>query len=296
MGLAALNIKERVLMFDDSAVGNHVICITMDSCRFDSFMAARTPNIDRLGEVSRRYSYASWTAPSHHAFSMGLLPHASPKCVLASEVYKDDFVDWEKRTNLQGIDFKTFLPNLTLTNVLEKLGYETVGRVSMPVLNPNTPFARGFSDYKLMTNHNGFHEMVEEMELPEDEDETYYYFFNLGETHYPYMLKDESLPIISGLHGVAKRITDADTPITKMSWEEFLTEERMRMLRDAQIKAVEHVDYQVGQIMGKAAKGRTWLTVTADHGELFGEDDYFGHGPIFHEKVFEVPFVEGLIT
>ena len=39
----------------------------------------------------------------------------------------------------------------------------------------------------------------------------------------------------------------------------------------------------------------TYVTITADHGELFGENGYFGHGPIQHEKVFEVPFVEGLI-
>ena len=37
----------------------------------------------------------------------------------------------------------------------------------------------------------------------------------------------------------------------------------------------------------------TWITITADHGELFGEDGYFGHGPVQHQKVFEVPFVEG---
>ena len=39
----------------------------------------------------------------------------------------------------------------------------------------------------------------------------------------------------------------------------------------------------------------TWVIVTSDHGELFGEDGYFGHGPIAHEKVLEVPFVEGLV-
>ena len=39
----------------------------------------------------------------------------------------------------------------------------------------------------------------------------------------------------------------------------------------------------------------TWVTITSDHGELFGEDGFFGHGPICHEKVFEVPFVEGRI-
>ena len=37
----------------------------------------------------------------------------------------------------------------------------------------------------------------------------------------------------------------------------------------------------------------TYITITSDHGELFGEDGYFGHGPIQHEKVFEVFFVEG---
>ena len=54
-------------------VTNHIVCIVMDSCRFDSFVAAKTPNIDKLGEVERRYSYASWTAPSHNTFAMGLL-------------------------------------------------------------------------------------------------------------------------------------------------------------------------------------------------------------------------------
>jgi arylsulfatase A-like enzyme len=282
-------------MFEDDPTGNHVVCIVMDSCRFDSFLAAKTPNIDRLGEVSRRYSYASWTAPSHHAFSMGLLPHASPTGVLASEVYKDEYVDWEQRTGLPGIDFKSFLPHLSLPKVLSNLGYDTYGRVSMPVLNPATPFARNFVDYKLMKNHNGFHEMVEEMGLPDDEDEMRYYFFNLGETHYPYMLKDATLPIISGVHGVVKKM-DTTTTGVEMTWEEFMTQDRMSMLRDAQIKGIEHVDHQIGIIMEKAAKGRTHLIVTADHGELFGEDDFFGHGPIFHEKVFEVPVVEGLIT
>lgn len=282
-------------MFSEDATGNHIVCIVMDSCRFDSFTAAKTPNIDRLGEIKRRYSYASWTAPSHHAFSMGLLPHASPTGVLASEVYKDEYVDWEQRTGLTGINFKSFIPHLSLPKVLADLGYDTIGRVSMPVLNASTPFARNFDDYRLMKNHNGFHEMVAEMELPDDEDECRYYFFNLGETHYPYMLEDASLPIISGVHGVVKKMDQASDAVT-MTWQEFMTEDRMAMLRNAQIRAVEHIDALVGEIIEKAAKGRTHLIVTADHGELFGEDDFFGHGPIFHEKVFEVPFVEALIT
>jgi hypothetical protein len=39
----------------------------------------------------------------------------------------------------------------------------------------------------------------------------------------------------------------------------------------------------------------THIIVTADHGELFGELGYFGHGPIMHDKCFEVPYLEGKI-
>ena len=40
---------------------------------------------------------------------------------------------------------------------------------------------------------------------------------------------------------------------------------------------------------------RVRTTITADHGELFGESGFFGHGPIMHKKVFEVPLIEGKI-
>ena len=40
---------------------------------------------------------------------------------------------------------------------------------------------------------------------------------------------------------------------------------------------------------------RPMMIVTADHGELFGEEGYFGHGPIQHDKVFEVPYLEGMV-
>ena len=64
------------------------------------------------------------------------------------------------------------------------------------------------------------------------------------------------------------------------------------MLRQQQVKCVEYVDGLIGKLMDMTPPN-THFIVTADHGELFGEDGYFGHGPIMHEKCFEVPFVEG---
>ena len=270
---------------------NHIVFIVMDSCRYDSFMAAHTPNIDRLGKAERRYSYASWTAPSHYAFTMGMMPHTSPSHVYASEVYKDEFIQWKQRTGSDAISFKEFLPELSLLRVLSKLGYRSVAKVSLPVLNKHTAINKYFDEYKLMDNHNDFAGMVQEIEFPEDE--PHYYFLNLGETHYPYMLRGDDLPHISGVHGVLKAI-GSDTEIASNEGQGF-DPALMNRLREQQIRCVEYIDGVFGTLMAKAPPN-TWFVVTADHGELFGEGGYFGHGPVMHEKCFEVPFVEGMLA
>jgi hypothetical protein len=145
---------------------NSIVFIVMDSCRYDTMMAARRPNIDRLGAIEKRYSYASWTAPSHYAFTMGMLPHTSPRDVFASEVYKEEFQQWKTRTGAGDLSFKDFLPDISLPKVLSKLGYHTVAKVSMPVLNKYTLISRDFDEYKLMPHHNDFAGMVEEIEFP----------------------------------------------------------------------------------------------------------------------------------
>ena len=62
---------------------NNLVFIVFDSCRWDAYKAARTPNLDRIAAAEPRYSYASWTSPSHYTFLMGMVPHQSPKGVFA---------------------------------------------------------------------------------------------------------------------------------------------------------------------------------------------------------------------
>ena len=272
---------------------NHLVFIVLDSCRFDSFVRARTPNIDRLGRAEQRFSFASWTAPSHFTFLMGQVPHTSPPRVFASEVYKAQFADWVGRLGVPDLSFKTFIPELCLAGCLKKHGYRTTARVSMPVLNPYSGLTRGFDDYRLMPHHNDFAGMVREIDFSRSD--RCFNFFNLGETHYPYMLEGENLPRISGLHGVARQMDEvlarsSDVPAEE---PEFFPAEPMRFLHEQQVRCVEHVDGLVGELFAKCPPN-THFIITADHGELFGEDDYFGHGPVMHRKCFEVPFVEGL--
>jgi arylsulfatase A-like enzyme len=74
----------------------------------------------------------------------------------------------------------------------------------------------------------------------------------------------------------------------------FFDEAQLEELRRRQVRTAVHVDHVLAQLYD-IVPPRTWIIVTSDHGELFGEEGWFGHGPIVHEKVFEVPFVEGTI-
>jgi hypothetical protein len=273
---------------------NHYVLIVFDSCRYDSFMTARPRTIRKLGKVERRWSYASWTAPSHFNLLMGLMPHTSPKNVFASEYYKKDFFKFNERLGAGGIEFRSFVPRLSLPVLLRNLGYVTNAMVSLPVLNPATAINTGFDNYRLMEKHNDMRAMVRRMRFPEDQPS--FHLLNVGETHYPYALPDEpedDWPRISGVHGVFKHLDEAIVGGKLRGRRVKMFDKRkLEELRQRQIDAVKYLDKVVEELFDLVPKN-TYVTVTSDHGELFGEEGYFGHGPIHHEKVLEVPFIEG---
>lgn len=278
---------------------NNFIIVILDSCRYDSFMAGEPKTIMKLGKVEQRFSYASWTAPSHYNLLMGLVPHTSPPHVFASEYYKEDFLRYNERLGAEEIEFAKLIPSLFLPVYLQnQLGYRTHAKVSLPVLNPKTPINKGFDTFKLMDSHNDMNAMLDDMTFPEDRPS--FYLLNVGETHYPYATPDEDpkeWPRISGVHGVFKHLDDHIVGGKLKEDEEapqFFDQEKLDILRDRQINTVRYLDGVFERLFNMVPKN-TWIIVTADHGELFGEDDYFGHGPIQHNLVYEVPFLEGLV-
>lgn len=277
---------------------NNYIIVILDSCRYDTFMAAQPRIMPKLGEVQCRYSYASWTAPSHYNLLMGLLPHTSPSHVYASEYYKKDFIRFNERFGIQQFEFKNLVPQLYLPLFMRNtLGYKTHAMVSLPVLNPKTPINVGFDSFKLMDKHNDMNAMLDEMTFSNNAPS--FYLLNVGETHYPYALPDEpenKWPRISGVHGVFKHLDDHIVGGKLVDEEEvkFFDQEKLDELKERQINTVRYIDKVVERLFD-IVPPNTYITITSDHGELFGEEGYFGHGPIMHNKVFEVPFMEGKI-
>lgn len=280
-----------------SRPGNNYILVIFDSCRYDSFIKARPRVIPKLGPIEKRWSYASWTSPSHYNFLIGLMPHSSPKHVYASEYYKKDFLRFNERLGFEQIEFKSLVPQLYLPAFLKNtLHYKTHAMVSLPVLNPRTILNNGFDSYKLMEHHNDMRAMLGNLTFSEEAPS--FYLMNVGETHYPYALPNEpreEWPRISGVHGVFKHLDDelVGGKLTEQK-EKFFDDAKMKLLRARQVDSVKYLDRVVEELFDLVPKD-TYITITADHGELFGEAGYFGHGPVQHTKVFEVPFVEGKI-
>ena len=266
---------------------NYVLLI-LDSCRYDSLMQGSIPTIKKLGTIEKRWSYASWTAPSHYNLLMGLLPHHNPQHVFASQVYQKELSSFGQRLNIAGLGFEDMLPRMWLPQYLQNLGYYTQALVSMPVLNPHTPLAVNFDRYIQLEQHNNLLAAVQQLQFSAERPN--FCLINTGETHYPYAPPDEpesQWPRIHGLHGVFKRMQEGQAIPTQ-----FFNMERLEQLRRRQVRVLQWVDKAV-EALFDTLPPHTFVTITSDHGELFGEGGFFGHGPIMHPKVWEVPFVEG---
>src|SRR5579884_1971163 len=229
---------------------NNYILVVLDSCRYDSLVRGRPKTIRKLGKLEKRWSYATWTAPSHYNLLMGLMPHTSPRGVFASEYYKRDFLKFNERLGAEGLEFKRFVPRLYLPVLLQNLGYKTHALVSLPVLNPLTAINTGFDSYKLMDHHNDLRAMFPLMKF--DDAQPSFYLLNTGETHYPYALPDEPpdvWPRISGVHGVFKHLDDhvVGGKLRRSRSRQF-NAAKLAELRDRQIEAVRYLDRAVEEL------------------------------------------------
>jgi hypothetical protein len=133
--------------------------------------------------------------------------------------------------------------------------------------------------------------MLRELRFPADRPS--FWLLNVGETHYPYATAEEdpaAWPRLVGAGGVFRALAADHSPVLPA----FFDAETMAALRARLVRAIEHLDGIFAELFALVPRG-TWIAIMGDHGELFGEDGFFGHGPIEHPKVFEVPFLENLM-
>ena len=122
-------------------------------------------------------------------------------------------------------------------------------------------------------------------------DRPFFAFLNLFDAHYPYRLPDRAVHRFGTRPVTARQadLIDRWRSIEKPS----LTVEETDFARDAYDDCLAALDEQLGTLLDEIPRlGPTWVIITADHGESFGEHPgVFGHGSSLYRSQVHVPLV-----
>jgi len=265
------------------------VLLVLDSCRYDS-MAAAWPslrNIPQLGQLQRAYSLSTWTFTSHILFTLGRLPWIDRRP--DSSQQKTELADlrlWKTRLGMQE-DFP-FREERDLRTGLHRLGYELNAITSANPLTEDSRF-RFFVDN--LASVGQFENCLERVLPKLNFSKPQYLIINICETHYPYYdgaYDPQFSPYY--LHGFAAQMRAAaeDTVVTIPSY----TQELLDRMQQRQVDSIRYVDALLPRLFERLP-ANTYMTITADHGDCFGEDGFVGHGEVWNKMVLEVPFLEG---
>jgi arylsulfatase A-like enzyme len=122
----------------------------------------------------------------------------------------------------------------------------------------------------------------------------FFAFLNFYDAHYPYELPNGSEPRFGGIPHNPR-----EAALLRNWWtidKRRLSGQEIAFVRDAYDECVAGLDDQVGRVLGDLGRQgmleHTWLIITSDHGESFGEQPgFFGHGTSLYQPQLHVPLL-----
>lgn len=290
----------------------NVLVLLMDAFRADhssayGYSRPTTPRIDAFAEggtlFERAYSTSSYTLASHASLLTGLLPH-------------EHGAEWDDAMEYWRCDCPI------LGEVLQDRGYATAGLSSNPYwFTREYGFARGFHRFEDFFNNPAdavfrttFGRAVEKFVLPRVgyldvpgrkradsvnrrllrwldsvDGRPFFAFVNYFDVHDPYMPPEPYRSRYAGkpVGGTINwRITGMDPRL-----EPAVIQDEM----DAYDGAISYLDGQIGALLDSLeARGvleNTFVVITSDHGEEFGEHGLLLHGHGLHVQSVHVPLI-----
>lgn len=272
----------------------NIVLITLDTTRVDhlgcyGYDRATSPNIDRLAEESVKYRRAiatsSWTLPSHASLFTGKVTTShgaryDPEGPLRLKDAIDGPESWNfyrARGLSEGEE--------TLAGILRDSGYETGAVVAGPWMKQVFGLAAGFDHYddgEISTVNGRRAASVTDSAwrwIEQVRDRPFFLFLNYYDPHGPLTPPPE----------LANRYLSPDTRLEK---GKRLSRDQYLALYDAEIL---YMDQHLGRLLRKleeeALYEETWIIVTADHGELFGEHGKMGHGHHLFQEEVHIPML-----
>lgn len=137
-------------------------------------------------------------------------------------------------------------------------------------------------------------EFLEWLSRRREPERPFFAFLNYFDAHYPYEIPRR------GLHRFGSRPRNRRESLVLRDWLRLAQENPSRhqidFARDAYDDCVADLDEQIGclidELEHRSLLERTWVIVTADHGESFGEHPgEFWHGTSLHEAQVHVPLL-----
>ena len=134
----------------------------------------------------------------------------------------------------------------------------------------------------------------------------FFLFLNLMDVHGPYMPSPEAVgrfwtgpktskALATPASGWKAQRAHATAPPEQRAERQRELEEVRHRLTDLYDECIYGADAELGRFLGKLrAEGRlanTWVVITADHGEHFGEHQLFGHGGSLYNEQIHVPLI-----
>jgi len=249
----------------------NILLITLDSCRWDVFLKANTPNFNKLGAFKKAYSHATYTLPSHISIFSGLLPHCFEKLPFYNRFERGLFRICERSINSKAhIEFPSGTKNII--EGLKRKGYETLGTGAMSWFK-NPILTHSFDSF--FFSGISIEKQINFILDKRNNDIPNFLFINIGETHEPYEVGTDIL----------------EKNQLRSNMRAFSNIGFLQEYFDMQINCVEYLDTKIKKLVEQIiqeSKRDLLLIICADHGECFGEDGLYGHG-FYHPKVMEVP-------
>jgi hypothetical protein len=254
-----------------------ILLITLDSCRYDTFVAADAPNLKALGgEVHRAQAPSHFTYASHMAMWVGATPGVAGR---AEPYINPKFTRIFRIANGGRKPYGRAAFELEGRNIVDgfrQAGYRTIGSGALGWFNPETPVGAAVTgDFERLFYH-GWPWSVERQvawvtaELDAAVGRPVFVFMNIGETHTPYWHEGSPWPM-------------QDNPCRP-----FQTVDRRAECAERQRGCLEYVDAQLAPLLARFASASA--IITADHGDCWGEDGLWEHG-VSHAATLTVPLV-----
>ncbi len=252
------------------------LLLTYDSCRLDVLEAADTPVVDSFAEIRSAQSPATYTYPAHLSFFAGILPNCDGDLPFYNRFTKQLVGLAEVgETNVVKHSLVQVTSDRNVMVGLAELGYQTVGAGAMNWFRQAT-LTEGFERFAFTgTDADAQIDfLLDEI----DPDRPFFAFINFGETHAPfrYAGKQDRCPVDVRARIMSWPPRQGDGPVGRDS-----------PAFDHQRRAAEFLDTRLPRLFS-GLPDNTVVVLTADHGECFGEDGYWGHG-VSHPMVWTVP-------